>query len=154
MRAVLESVGASLDVMYWMFGKHDGIAIVDAPDSLTMAAVSATVSSTGAISSETHELFSAEEVHQILDTARGAAAGFRRVPGSDRPRVSGLGGTTRRGQEFPARRRAVAVAGVHDGLGREREESGADRLDDRREVAELRPVAPGPPQNSVSPLKT
>ncbi len=75
-RAVLESVGASLDVMYWMFGKHDGIAIVDAPDSLTMAAVSAAVSSTGAISSETHELFSAEDAHRILDTARTARDHF------------------------------------------------------------------------------
>ena len=77
-RAVLESVGASLDVMYWMFGKHDGIAIVDAPDSLTMAAVSAAVSSTGAISSETHELFSADDAHQILDTARTAREHFAR----------------------------------------------------------------------------
>ena len=74
-RAVLESVGASLDVMYWMFGKHDGIAIVDAPDSLTMAAVSAAVNSTGAISSETHELFTAEDAHRI-DTARTARYHF------------------------------------------------------------------------------
>ena len=75
-RAVLDSVGATLEVMYWMFGKHDGIAIVDAPDSLTMAAVSAAVSSTGAISSETHELFSAADAHRILDTARTARDHF------------------------------------------------------------------------------
>ena len=75
-RAVLESVGARLEVMYWMFGKHDGIAIVEAPDSLTMAGISAAVSSTGAISSETHELFSAEDAHRILDTARTARGHF------------------------------------------------------------------------------
>jgi uncharacterized protein with GYD domain len=75
-RAVLESVGARLEVMYWMFGKHDGIAIVDAPDSITMAGTSAAVSSTGTIRSETHELFSAEDAHRILDTARTARGRF------------------------------------------------------------------------------
>jgi hypothetical protein len=39
-RAVLESVGAELEVFYWMFGAHDGLAIIEAPDSLTMAGVS------------------------------------------------------------------------------------------------------------------
>jgi hypothetical protein len=41
-----------------------------------MAAVSAAVSSSGAISSETHELFSAEDAHRILDTARTARDHF------------------------------------------------------------------------------
>jgi uncharacterized protein with GYD domain len=77
-RAVLESVGARLDVMYWMFGKHDGIAIVDAPDSVTMAGISAAVSSTGSIRSETHELFSADDVDRILATAREARDHFAR----------------------------------------------------------------------------
>jgi uncharacterized protein with GYD domain len=75
-RAVLESVGARLEALYWMFGSHDGIAIVDAPDSLTMAGVSAAVSSTGSIRSETHELFSAADVQQILETARQARDHF------------------------------------------------------------------------------
>src|SRR3712207_7450600 len=35
-----------------------------------------------------------------------------------------------------ADRRVVAVAGVDDGVGRQREQTGADRLDDRREVGE------------------
>ena len=77
-RAVLESVGARLEALYWMFGAHDGIAIVEAPDSLTMAGISAAVSSTGAISSETHELFGADEVQRILETARQARQHFAR----------------------------------------------------------------------------
>ena len=77
-RAVLDSVGATLEVMYWMFGKHDGIAIVDAPDSITMAGVSAAVSSTGSIRSETHELFSTADVGHILETARQARDHFAR----------------------------------------------------------------------------
>ena len=75
-RSVLDSVGGSLESMYWMFGSHDGIAIVDAPDSLTMAGISAAISSTGSISSETHELFTADEVHRILATARQARDHF------------------------------------------------------------------------------
>jgi len=75
---VLESVGARLESFYWMFGPHDGIAIVDAPDSVTMAGVSAAVSSTGAIRSETHQLFTDDEVHQILVTARTARDHFTR----------------------------------------------------------------------------
>jgi len=77
-RAVLESVGARLEALYWMFGAHDGIAIVDAPDSLTMAGVSAAVSSTGSIRSETYELFSSEDVQHILETARQARDHFAR----------------------------------------------------------------------------
>jgi uncharacterized protein with GYD domain len=77
-RAVAESVGGHLDALYWMFGAHDGIAIVDAPDSLTMAGLSAAVSSTGAITSEVHELFTADDVQRILDTAGRAREHFAR----------------------------------------------------------------------------
>ena len=77
-RTVLESVGATLEVMYWMFGKHDGVAVVDAPDSVTMAGISAAISSTGTITSETHELFTADDVHRILDAARTARDHFAR----------------------------------------------------------------------------
>jgi uncharacterized protein with GYD domain len=75
-KRVVESVGARLETLYWMFGAHDGIAIVEAPDSLTMAGISAAVSSTGAVSSETHELFSGADVRQILAKAGEARSNF------------------------------------------------------------------------------
>lgn len=75
-RAVLDAVGGRLEALYWMFGAHDGIAIVDAPDSVTMAGINAAVSSTGAITSETHELFTADDAQRILDAARRARAHF------------------------------------------------------------------------------
>jgi uncharacterized protein with GYD domain len=78
---VVQSVGARLETMYWMFGAHDGIAIIEAPDSVTMAGLSAMVSSTGEISSETHELFSSADAHQILEKAAQARANFT-VPGA------------------------------------------------------------------------
>lgn len=38
--SLLQSVGGRLDAYYWMLGKHDGLVIADAPDSVTAAAVS------------------------------------------------------------------------------------------------------------------
>jgi uncharacterized protein with GYD domain len=75
-RAVLESVGAELEVFYWMFGAHDGLAIVEAPDSLTMAGVSAAISSTGTVRGETYELFSTADIRTILETAQRARRSF------------------------------------------------------------------------------
>jgi uncharacterized protein with GYD domain len=75
-RNVLESVGARLETFYWMFGAHDGIAIVEAPDSLTMAGVSTAIRSTGTVHSETHELFSTTDVHRVLETAKQARSAF------------------------------------------------------------------------------
>jgi uncharacterized protein with GYD domain len=75
-KRVVESVGARLETMYWMFGAHDGIAIVEAPDSLTMAGISTAVRSTGAVRSETHELFSSGDIPHILEHAQHARANF------------------------------------------------------------------------------
>ena len=75
---VLESVGARLEVFYWMFGPNDGMAVVDAPDSVTMAGVSAAVTSTGTDRAETHELFSTADIQRILETARRARDHFDR----------------------------------------------------------------------------
>ena len=75
-RAVLDAVGGSLESLYWMFGRHDGIAILDAPDSVTMAGINAAVSSTGAIVSETHELFTSDDAAKIIATARRARDHF------------------------------------------------------------------------------
>ena len=37
-RQLAESVGGSLESVYWMFGAHDGIVIFDAPDPVRAAA--------------------------------------------------------------------------------------------------------------------
>jgi uncharacterized protein with GYD domain len=75
-RSVLESVGGRLESLYWMFGPHDGIAIVEAPDSLTMAGINAAIRSTGTIRSETYELFSTADIRHILEAARRARGTF------------------------------------------------------------------------------
>ena len=73
---VLESVGARLETMYWMFGADDGMAVIEAPDSVTMAGISSAIRSTGTVRSETHELFSTADIRRILETARQARANF------------------------------------------------------------------------------
>ena len=75
-RHEVESMGGRFEVMYWMFGAHDGIAIVEAPDSITMASISAAIRSTGTIRSETYELFSTDDIRQILAGARQARQNF------------------------------------------------------------------------------
>lgn len=62
-----QSVGGRLESYYWMFGGHDGFAILDLPDSAAAAKLAITVSSTGAFQHlETHELFSSEDVLEIM----------------------------------------------------------------------------------------
>ena len=53
-----------------------------------------------------------------------------------------------------ADRGVVAVAGVHHRLGRQRQQLVPDRLTMVGKSLNDRPVAPGPPLNSVSPVKT
>ena len=71
LRAVLDSVGGSLDVMYWMFGDYDGMVIIDVPDSVSAAAVSIAAGSSGSFKHlETRELFTQEQLGETLARAR------------------------------------------------------------------------------------
>ena len=83
-RHLTDSVGGSLESLYWMFGAHDGIAIADAPDSVSAAALSITVGSTGAFKHlETHELFTQDQLSQALQRAKDAAQVYQ-APGQQR----------------------------------------------------------------------
>ena len=75
-RRITESVGGRLESFYWMRGKFDGLVILDAPDSITMAGIEAAVKSSGAIHSETHDLFSADDIQHILERAKLARDNF------------------------------------------------------------------------------
>jgi uncharacterized protein with GYD domain len=75
-RRVVESVGARLESFYWMRGQYDGMAVIDAPDSITMAGIETAVKSSGAVRSETHDLFSPDDIHHILERAKTALANF------------------------------------------------------------------------------
>jgi uncharacterized protein with GYD domain len=56
-------VGGSLESCYFAFGSHDVYAVVDAPSHEAMAAVAATVTSSGALSDyETVVLLTADQI--------------------------------------------------------------------------------------------
>lgn len=68
---LVSGVGGVLESYYWMFGRFDGFVIIDAPDSVSAAAVSLAVSSTNAFGHlETQELIPAAEINHVLETAK------------------------------------------------------------------------------------
>jgi uncharacterized protein with GYD domain len=62
----LSSVGAKLDSMYYSFGDHDVVLIVDAPDNATVAAVGMAACSTGLARTSTTPLLTIEEADQAV----------------------------------------------------------------------------------------
>src|SRR5262245_36504653 len=73
-----ESVRGSVECVYWMFGAQDGLAIFDVPDSVSAAAVSVAVGSTGSFKHlETHELLSQEQLSQVLSRSKTAAQAYQ-----------------------------------------------------------------------------
>ena len=80
-RQLADSLGGSLESMYWMFGPYDGIVIADVPDSVGAAALSVAVTSTGSFKQvETHELFTQEQLGQMLSRAAEGTQGYQ-APG-------------------------------------------------------------------------
>jgi uncharacterized protein with GYD domain len=77
-RQLTDSVGGSVECVYWMFGAQDGLAIFDVPDSVSAAAVSVAVGSTGSFKNlETHELLSQEQLSQVLSRSKTAVAAYQ-----------------------------------------------------------------------------
>ena len=62
---LVKGLGGKVEAMYWSFGEHDGIVIVDAPDNTRVAAASLAVSASGAARIQTTVLLTAEEVDQV-----------------------------------------------------------------------------------------
>lgn len=58
------SVGGRLEAFYFAFGDNDVIGIVDAPDNVSVAALSLAVSSAGALNFKTTVLLTPEEMDQ------------------------------------------------------------------------------------------
>jgi uncharacterized protein with GYD domain len=56
------SVGGKLESVYYAFGKHDVIAIVDLPDNVSAAAVSMAIGASGAVTNTMTVLVTPEEI--------------------------------------------------------------------------------------------
>ena len=65
-RALVESVGGTVDSMYWAMGADDFILIADVPDSAAAAAASLTVGASGAAKVSTSELMTAADVDGVV----------------------------------------------------------------------------------------
>jgi uncharacterized protein with GYD domain len=75
---VVETVGGTLESIYWMLGDRDGLAIVDVPDSVSAAAVSLAVTSSGAFKhNETRELLTQNQLMGALARSRELTSTFR-----------------------------------------------------------------------------
>jgi uncharacterized protein with GYD domain len=69
-RALAEQAGATLHSMYFCFGEHDVVAIFDAPDAQTAAAVSIAANNAGHLKSiQTTPLFTVAEAMEIMKKA-------------------------------------------------------------------------------------
>ncbi len=65
--AYIESVGGRLHGFWYAFGAHDGYTLWEAPDNVSMAAVSLAITGGGAMSSyETTVLLTVEETMEAL----------------------------------------------------------------------------------------
>jgi uncharacterized protein with GYD domain len=83
-RQTLESVGGSLECIYWQLGTQDGIVIADVPDAVTAGALTTAMTKTGAFKSvETHEMLTQRQLIATLELARDAAEVYE-APGQPR----------------------------------------------------------------------
>jgi uncharacterized protein with GYD domain len=63
--ALVESGGGSVECIYWVMGADDIVIIADAPDTVSVAALSLNVGASGAASCTTSELLTAAQVDDI-----------------------------------------------------------------------------------------
>jgi uncharacterized protein with GYD domain len=61
-----ESMGGKLVQLYWTVGPYDIVAIIEAPDDETAAAMQLTIGSRGAVRTTTLRAFGREEFERII----------------------------------------------------------------------------------------
>jgi uncharacterized protein with GYD domain len=65
----IESVGGKLEAFYFMFGKNDVFVIAEAPDNVSVAALSLAISASGSFRGQTTVLLTPEEMDQAAKKA-------------------------------------------------------------------------------------
>ena len=65
-KQLCEHMGAKVEAFYLTMGRYDIILIVDAPNPETVAKIILSISSKGAVSTETLHAFSEEEYRKII----------------------------------------------------------------------------------------
>ena len=64
--ALAQKLGAKVEKFLWLSGQYDGMAIIDAPDEETMAALSLSTAKLGNVSSCTLRAYDAGEFRKVL----------------------------------------------------------------------------------------
>jgi len=67
LQKLVESLEGRVEAIYFAFGEHDIVAIVELPDAVTAAGLGITVAASGMIKSRTTALLSVEEVDRALE---------------------------------------------------------------------------------------
>lgn len=65
-RQMCEKVGGRVKDLYWTMGRHDVVAIVEAPDDVTMNAILLSAGALGYIRTETLRASTAQEMAQAI----------------------------------------------------------------------------------------
>lgn len=60
------AMGVTVKDLYWTFGGHDGVVIVDAPDAETAAALFLSLGAAGAVRTQTLRAYDREGMGRIL----------------------------------------------------------------------------------------
>ena len=77
-KALVESLGGTMEAFYWMQGKHDGFLIANLRDGVTASALAAAVGASGALGGiETHQIFDRDEQSTIVKQAATARAAYK-----------------------------------------------------------------------------
>jgi len=83
-RAVVEAAGGRLLSWYWMFGKHDGMLIFEAPSDEAAAAVLAAVAASGRVKRlQTSRLLTSDEARGAMALAKDLATAYAPPGGGD-----------------------------------------------------------------------
>jgi len=65
-RQAAQQLGGDMSAIYWTIGRYDVVAIIEAPDDQTAAAIGLRAAGTGAVRTETLRAFTADEMTGIL----------------------------------------------------------------------------------------
>jgi len=66
-QAAVKALGGKVEAFYYAFGEDDVVLILDLPNSVTAAALSLTISGSGAVQVRTTPLLTVEEVDKALE---------------------------------------------------------------------------------------
>ena len=78
-KQLMESVGGTMEAVYWMVSARTAFCIADLPDSHAASAVAAVLTGTGAVQNlEMNEILTQEQFSAVLGLADSIAPDYRR----------------------------------------------------------------------------